>query len=72
MLRDGGHFWKQRRGRTGCDGSFVILAPFELTGKSVLGKLSFKGLSTIFAWENKAYLHLLHCILGVFEDHRCL
>lgn len=72
MLRDGGHFWKQRSGRTGCDSGFVVLAPFELTRKSVLGKLSFKGLSTIFAQENKAYLHLFRCILVVFEDHQCL
>lgn len=39
---------KQRRVHRGCDISFVVLAPFELTGKRMLGEVSFKELSTIF------------------------
>lgn len=54
---------KQRRVHRGCDISFVVLAPFELTGKRMLGEVSFKELSTIFVpgkKKKKAYLHVCH------------
>lgn len=40
----------------GCDSSFVVLAPFELTEKCMQGKASFKELSQCFCLKTYPYV----------------
>lgn len=60
---------KQRRVHRGCDISFVVLAPFELTGKRMLGEVSFKELSTIFVpgKKKKKKKHTCMCAIRFCE-----